>query len=191
MAPTQLTRRFQDAMVEALRLHGEQRRKGSQVPYLTHLLGTTAAVLHFGGDEDQAIAGLLHDAAEDQGGQARLDEIGRQFGSRVKEIVAGCTDTLETPKPAWRPRKIGYIHRMATEPAHVLLVSAADKLDNARALAADLRRRGPGYLANFAGGSDTPWYYRALVDAFRLRDVGPILAELDLAVSDVERLAGR
>ncbi len=189
MAPTRLTQRFQDAMVEAFGLHGADSRKGSHVPYMNHLLGTAAIVLHFGGDEDQAIAALLHDAVEDKGGRPRLELIGRQFGERVKAIVEGCTDTMETPKPEWRPRKEAYIRRIASEPADVLLVSAADKLDNARALVADLRVQGPGYLKNFKGGMETIWNYEALVDAYRQRDVGPIVTELALAVAEMRRLA--
>ncbi len=190
MAPTTLTQRFQDAMVEAFGLFRDDFRKGSRVPYMNHLLGTAAIVLHFGGDEDQAIAALLHDAAEDKGGQARLDLIGRQFGERVKAIVEGCTDTMVMPKPAWRPRKEAYIQRVAeTEPAYVLLVSAADKLDNVRALVADLRVHGPSYLDHFKGGRDSIWYYQALVEAYRRRDVGPIVTELELAVAEMRRLA--
>lgn len=176
-------------MVEAFRPFGADSRKGSHVPYMNHLLGTAAVVLHFGGDEDQAIAALLHDAAEDKGGRARLDLIGRQFGERVKAIVEGCSDTMEIPKPAWRPRKEAYIRRIATEPAYVLLVSAADKLDNARALVADLRVHGPAYLDNFKGGRDSIWYYDELGKAYRTRDVGPIVTELELAVAEMRRLA--
>jgi (p)ppGpp synthase/HD superfamily hydrolase len=188
--PTQLTPRFAEAMAEAFRLHGAQKRKGSEVPYMTHLLGTAAAVLHFGGDEDQAIAGLLHDAAEDQGGRPRLEAIRQQFGDRVAAIVDGCTDTFEEPKPDWRPRKEAYIARLAQEEEHVLLVSAADKLDNARAIVADLRKDGSKVWSRFRGGTGSLWYYRALVDAYRKTGrVGAILGELDAVVSEMERLA--
>ena len=192
MKPTVLAERFRDAMVEALRLHGGQERKGSRVPYMTHLLGTAAAVLHFGGDEDQAIAGLLHDAAEDQGGRATLEAIRQRFGDRVAEIVEGCTDTFEEKKPDWRPRKEAYLAKLAQEPQHVLLVSAGDKLDNARAIVADLRREQhrDALWSRFTGGAQSLWYYRALVEAYRKAGVGPIVEELDAAVSEMERLAG-
>ncbi|HTP25703.1 MAG TPA: HD domain-containing protein [Anaeromyxobacteraceae bacterium] len=189
MNPTILGERFRDAMVEALRLHARQERKGSRVPYMTHLLGTAAAVLHFGGDEDQAIAGLLHDAAEDQGGQPTLEAIRQKFGERVAEIVEGCTDTFEEKKPAWKPRKQAYIAKLAQEPKHVLLVSAADKLDNARAIVADLRQSGAKVWSRFNGGIDSLWYYRALVEAYQQAKVGPIALELEAAVSEMERLA--
>jgi len=188
--PTQLTPRFAEAMAEAFRLHRIQKRKGSEVPYMTHLLGTAAAVLHFGGDEDQAIAGLLHDAAEDQGGRPRLEAIREQFGDRVAAIVEGCTDSFEEPKPAWQPRKEAYVARLAREEEYVLLVSAADKLDNARAIVADLRKDGSKIWSRFRGGTGSLWYYRALVDAYRKTGrVGAILDELDAVVSEMERLA--
>jgi GTP pyrophosphokinase len=135
-------------MAFALSLHGGQERKGSRVPYMGHLLGTAAIVLHFGANEDQGIAALLHDAAEDQGGRPTLDAIVRRFGDRVAEIVEGCTDTFEDPKPDWRPRKEAYVARIPNEATHILLVSAADKLDSARAIVADLRvARGVGIEA--------------------------------------------
>ncbi len=199
--PTRLTERFGRALAEALRLHGDQERKGSRVPYVGHLLGTAALVLHFGGDEEQAIAGLLHDAAEDRGGRARLESIRVQFGSRVARIVEGCTDTLETPKPEWRPRKEAYLASLAHKAEEVLLVSAADKLDNARAIVADLRVHGDGVWSRFSGGREALWYHRALVEGFRKRsreigDGSPgrrlenLVRELDAAVTEMERLAG-
>jgi (p)ppGpp synthase/HD superfamily hydrolase len=191
MQSTQLTPRFVKAMEAAFRLHGAQERKGSKVPYMTHLLGTAAAVLHFGGDEDQAIAGLLHDAAEDQGGRPTLEAIRKEFGDRVAEIVEGCTDTFEAKKPEWRPRKEAYLARLAQEEEHILLVSAADKLDNARAIVADLRKDGPGLWSRFTGGTESLWYYRALVEAYpKTGRVGAVVRELDAVVSEMERLGG-
>jgi (p)ppGpp synthase/HD superfamily hydrolase len=198
MTPIRLTPRFGDAMARAFSLHGGQERKGSRVPYMAHLLGTAGIVLHFGGDEDQAIAGLLHDAAEDQGGVPTLEMIRREFGDRVAEIVEGCTDTLEDPKPAWEPRKRAYVARVPTEATHILLVSAADKLDNARAIVADLRAaRALGtagadqFWSRFKGGKDgTLWYYPALVEAYRKALGGPLAEELDAAVQEMARLAG-
>ncbi len=188
-APTKLTPRFDEALLFAVELHRNQERKGSRVPYVGHLLGTAATVIHFGGSEDQAIAALLHDAVEDQGGRPTLEKIREKFGPAVAEIVDGCTDSYEEPKPDWRPRKEQYIARIATKGPEVRLVSAADKLDNARAIVADLRVHGTGLWNRFTGGSASLWYYRALVDAFRTAGGGPIVDELDAAVDEMERLA--
>mgnify|MGYP005834630727 CR=1 FL=1 len=163
-----LSDRFAEALRLAFELHRSQRRKVSGEPYLSHLLGVCAIVLAYGGDEDAAIAALLHDAAEDQGGQATLAEIGRRFGEAVAATVEGCSDTLETPKPPWRQRKEAHLNRMATASADVLLVMAADKLDNARALRRELVRRGESVWAFFRGGHEgTLWYYRAMVTALQ------------------------
>lgn len=185
-------------MALAFSLHGDQERKGSRVPYMAHLLGTAGIVLHFGGDEDQAIAGLLHDAAEDQGGVPTLEMIRREFGDRVAEIVKGCTDTFEDPKPPWEPRKRAYIAKVPDEARHILLVSAADKLDNARAIVSDLRAvravgsaAADGFWSRFNGGKGgTLWYYPALVEAYRKALGGPLVEELDAAVREMARLAG-
>lgn len=196
MTPIRLTPRFGEALTLALFLHGGQERKGSRVPYMAHLLGTAGIVLSFGGDEDQAIAGLLHDAAEDQGGQPTLDLIRGRFGNGVAEIVGGCTDTYEDPKPPWEPRKRAYVAKLPSEAPHVLLVSAADKLDNARAIVADLRtarasgKGTAGFWSRFNGGKDgSLWYYPALVDAYRKALGGPLVEELDAAVQEMKRLA--
>jgi hypothetical protein len=186
---TKLTDRFERAMAEAFRLHRAQERKGSRVPYMGHLLGTAGLVLHFGGTEDQAIGALLHDAAEDCGGRPVLDAIRERFGPEVAEIVEGCTDTFETPKPDWRPRKEAYVRGLATKPAATLLVSAADKLDNARAIVADLRVHGEKVWDRFSAGRDVLWYYETLVEAFENRAVGPIVDELAAAVGTMQLLA--
>ncbi|MGA9525513.1 MAG: HD domain-containing protein [Myxococcaceae bacterium] len=188
--PTKLGPRFDEALQFAVTLHRTQERKGSGVPYVAHLLGAASAVLHFGGSEDEAIAALLHDAAEDQGGRATLEEIRNRFGEHVAHIVDGCTDTFEDPKPAWRPRKEAYIARIAQEAPEVRLVSAADKLDNARAIVADLREQGTELWKRFTGGAQTLWYYRALVEAFDKAGGGPIVKELAAVVDEMERLAG-
>jgi (p)ppGpp synthase/HD superfamily hydrolase len=163
-----LSRRFIEALGYAARLHARQFRKRTSRPYIGHLLSVTAIVLEYGGDEDMAIAALLHDAVEDQGGMPRLREIGKKFGPRVARIVDGCTDAYTEPKPPWRTRKEAYIHRVAHEPADVRLVSAADKLSNARETLADFRLRGNRVFAKFGGKKvGTLWYYRALIAAFR------------------------
>lgn len=161
-----LTERYDQALVYASNLHRDQMRKGTAIPYISHLLAVSALVLENGGDEDQAIAGLLHDAAEDQGGQRVLDEIERRFGPSVKAIVADCTDTLVEPKPPWRPRKEAYIARLPKKPQRSLLVSLADKVHNATAILVDLRRVGPELWQRFNGGRETIWYYTALSEVF-------------------------
>ena len=129
-----LTPRFDEALAYARMAHGFQKRKGSGIPYIAHLLEVSSLVLLHGGDEDEAIAGLLHDAPEDAGGRPRLEDIRATFGDRVAEIVDGCTDTYDQPKPAWRPRKEAYLVRIPDLSPSARLVSAADKYANARAL---------------------------------------------------------
>lgn len=188
---TPLSARFDEAMLWASELHRNQRRKGSQTPYVSHLLSVAALVLENGGDEDEAIAALLHDAAEDCGGRPTHDEIRRRFGVRVAAIVDGCTDSYETPKPAWRPRKEGYIERLEEASASVQLVSAADKLHNARCVLADFRREGERVWSRFAAPrKETLWYYRAVTDALRRHGPSPLVDELDRVVTELERLVG-
>jgi (p)ppGpp synthase/HD superfamily hydrolase len=187
---TRLTERFQAALQYAMVVHGGQERKGSGVPYATHLLGTAAIVLHFGGTEEQAIAALLHDAAEDQGGRDRLEDIRVRFGDAVAQMVHGCTDTFEDPKPDWEPRKRKYIEGIAAEDDATRLVSAADKLDNVRAITADLRLHGRGMLQRFKGGERTLWYYDELVKAYESAGTTPLVRELAAAVEQMKRLTG-
>jgi GTP pyrophosphokinase len=190
-----LTARFEEALVLAVRLHAGQTRKGTDTPYISHLLGVTGIVLEHGASEDEAIAALLHDAAEDQGGGATLEKIRDRFGETVAEIVAECTDSWTIPRPPWQERKEAYIARLRGASASVRLVSAADKLHNARTILADYRALGESLWSRFNGGREgTLWYYRALVDV--LRDTGPppmveasIIEELDRVVSELERLA--
>ncbi|MGJ4916216.1 HD domain-containing protein [Bradyrhizobium sp. HKCCYLRH2060] len=133
------------------------------MPYIAHLLSVSSRVLSAGGSEVQAIAGLLHDAAEDQGGQATLDEIRRLFGDGVAEIVADCTDSWAEQKPEWRPRKEAYLTQLPYKPASSLLVSLADKVDNAEAIARDLDEVGEMGWQRCTGKKDgTIWYYRSL-----------------------------
>lgn len=186
-----LSPRFDDALVYASRLHAGQARKGSAIPYVAHLLAVTAIVLEHGGSEDEAIAALLHDAVEDQGGPATRAEISRRFGESVALIVDGCTDTDIEPKPPWRERKEAYIAHVATASPSVRLVSAADKLHNARAILADYQQLGESLWDRFRGGRDgTLWYYRALTDAFAAAGTSPLVEELDRTVTELERLSG-
>jgi (p)ppGpp synthase/HD superfamily hydrolase len=184
--------KFEDALIYAARLHRDQARKGSDVPYVTHLLAVASIVSENGGTEDEVVAALLHDAPEDRGGRERLEEIRSRFGDEVAKIVDGCTDTYEDPKPDWRPRKEAYVAHVATAPAPVRLVSAADKLHNARSILADLRSLGDKLWDRFTGGKEgTLWYYRALVEAYAEAGKNPVVGELDRVVREVETLAER
>jgi GTP pyrophosphokinase len=183
--------RFERALIYAIRLHRVQRRKGSGTPYAAHLLGVASLVLEDGGSEDEAIAALLHDAAEDQGGRARLDDIEREFGAHVAHIVDGCTDTHISPKPPWRPRKEAYVAELASHDASVRRVSLADKLYNARAILLDYRSLGDDLWERFDPASDQLWYYRALVSAFRETTQSPLVDELDRVVTELEHAIGK
>lgn len=187
-----LTNRFVDALGYAAELHLHQRRKGKGQPYVGHLLGVAAIVIHHGGGEDEVIAALLHDAVEDQGGLPRLHEIREKFGERVAQIVDGCTDSYEASgeKRDWGERKRAYIEKVAHEPAGVRLVSAADKLANAREILADYRGEGDAVFNRFKGGKQgTLWYYRTLVNVFRKAGASPLIDELDRVVSELESLS--
>lgn len=187
-----LTQRFVEALRYAAELHQFQRRKGKGQPYVGHLLGVAAIVIQHGGGEDQVIAALLHDAVEDQGGLPRLDEIREKFGEQVARIVDGCTDSYEArgEKRAWAERKRAYIERVAKENADVRLVSAADKLANAREILADYRVEGDEVFKRFQGRKDgTLGYYRQLVDVFRKAGTSALVEELERVVSELEKLA--
>jgi (p)ppGpp synthase/HD superfamily hydrolase len=185
-----LSTRFQDALAYAARLHREQLRKGTEIPYTAHLLGVTSIALQHGATEDEAIAALLHDAVEDQGGPATREEIRKLFGEEVARIVDGCTDTDVSPKPPWRQRKETYIRHIREASPSVRLVSASDKVDNARAILADYRQCGESVWDRFKGGKEgTLWYYRSLVGAFTAAGTNPLVQELDRIVSEIERMA--
>ncbi|KAF0247345.1 MAG: guanosine polyphosphate synthetase/pyrophosphohydrolase [bacterium] len=185
-----LTERFEEALIYATRLHAKQIRKGTGVPYIAHLLSVAALVLEQGGDEDQAIAALLHDAIEDQGGLPIQEEILKRFGQQVTDIVVGCTDSDTVPKPPWRERKERYIAHIRTAPIETRRVSMADKLHNARSVLIDFRQVGHEVWGRFRGGKEgTLWYYRAMVEAFRQAGNSTIVDELDRVVSELERLA--
>ncbi len=186
-----LSERFCDALVFAARLHAEQRRKLSGEPYVAHLLRVAGMVLEHGADEDEAIAALLHDAVEDQGGAATGRLIGERFGPRVAEIVRGCSDTDQTPKPPWRQRKEAYLARLRGAPASVRLISAADKLDNVRSILAAYRVLGERTWERFRGGRDgTLWYVRNVVDVLKQAGGSLLTDELDRAVGELCRVLG-
>lgn len=181
--------RLSEAAAFALRIHAEQTRKGSETPYISHLLGVASLVLEHGGDEEQAMAGLLHDAVEDQGAH-QLDVIRDRFGARVAAIVAGCTDADTLPKPPWQARKEAYIAHLEHAGPDIWLVSCSDKLHNARAICTDLRTHGSVVFDRFKGGRDgTLWYYATLSGAFERLMPGPLAAELAGAVREMQRLS--
>ncbi len=147
-------------------------------------------VLKHGGSEDEAIAALLHDAVEDQGGRPTLQEIRRRFGKRVAAIVEGCSDAFETPKPPWAERKRKHLAKIRRAPASARLVTAADKLDNARAILADYRVMGERLWSRFNGRNQgTLGYYRRMVQALRAASPSPLVEELDRVVTEIEQVA--
>lgn len=187
MEQTILTDRFKEALVLATDLHADQRRKGSGIPYVAHLLGVASLVLEYGGTEDETIAALLHDAVEDQGGKQTRQLIAEKFGEEVAQIVDGCTDADTNPKPEWRPRKRAYLDHLANAAPSVLLVSACDKLYNVRTILTDYRKIGEKIWERFRGGKEgSLWYYKSLVVEYRKTAVNSSLCdELDRAVQDL------
>ena len=191
---TTLTDRFTEALVYCAQIHRTQTRKGKPTPYVAHLLSAAALVLEDGGDEDEAIAALLHDSLEDQPDKTSREDIGQRFGDRVLSLVAACSDTPPDykggPKPPWRQRKEAYLLHVRSGASGALRVSLADKVHNTRELLADYRREGDDMWSRFnAGKADQLWYLRSLVVAFRQGGAqGPLLDELDRLVSELERL---
>jgi (p)ppGpp synthase/HD superfamily hydrolase len=183
--------RFLRAFAFAAEKHRGQTRKASTIPYIAHLMGVASLVLEFGGDEDSAIAALLHDVVEDCGGVPILKEVRRRFGARVAKIVDGCTDAYTVPKPPWRERKETYIRHLKTADAGTRLVSAADKLNNVRSIIADYREVGEVVWERFNGGREgTLWYYRALLNEF-LRKPNRLIREFALAVAELEAISAK
>ena len=181
-----------EAVAEASRYHADQFRKGTQIPYLAHLLSVAALVLEDGGSEQEAIAALLHGAVEDAGGKPTLQGIRERFGDEVAMIVEACSDTDVVPKPPWRKRKEDYLAHLADEktPESVLRVSLADKLHNARAILSDYRRLGDDLWSRFntKSGDDQLWYYRSLAKIFLSRLPGAMSNELDHVVKELDWL---
>jgi (p)ppGpp synthase/HD superfamily hydrolase len=189
--PPRLGKRLQQAFRYAARNHAGQARKGTAVPYLSHLMAVTSLVLEAGGDEEMAIAALVHDVVEDCGGMPRLREIRKQFGPRVAKIVEGCTDSFGEPKPEWIERKKDYLREVKHADRETRLVSASDKLHNVRTILADYRQDGEKIWSRFNGKKEgTLWYYRALSDEYA-RQPNRITRELEIAVSQLERAARR
>ena len=186
-----LSGRLDEAFAYARDVHQNQTRKGSNTPYLGHLIGVASIVLDDGGSEDEAIAGLLHDAAEDHGGRERLADIRRRFGDAVARIVEDCTDSWEIPTPPWAERKRAYIEHARRLPASSLRVSAADKVHNSYAILRDLRNVGEKVWERFsAPADDVVAYYEGLVRAYREAGGGRLVDELDRIVRGIRREMG-
>jgi len=187
---------FGEALAYATQLHSKQIRKGTEIPYISHLLAVSSIALENGADEETAIAAILHDAVEDQGGKSTAEAIRLRFGNKVADIVQACSDTDAIPKPPWRKRKEDYLAHLQTASREALLVSASDKLHNSRAILADQRQLGSRIWDRFTGGREgSLWYYRSLVTIFRERfaKLDPehlsLIDELERVVSEIERLA--
>ena len=178
--------RFAEALIYTTEIHELQRRKGTNIPYIAHLLAVASLVLEDGGDEDEAIAALLHDAIEDTA--VTFDDVAARFGAKVAAIVQGCSDTDVMPKPPWRARKDAYLAHLADAPREVVRVSLADKVHNARSVLFDYRLMGDELWTRFNPDADQLWYYRSLVDVFRRVSRSPLVDELDRVVTELERL---
>jgi (p)ppGpp synthase/HD superfamily hydrolase len=182
--------RFREALVFAFQLHSHQVRKASRTPYISHLLSAAATAIQFGADEDEAIAALLHDAIEDQGGERTRQEIRELFGERVVEIVNGCTDSDTNPKPPWRQRKEAYLDHLKSAPHSVRLVVACDKLHNARSILIDYRSLGDELWQRFTGKKDgTLWYYNSISEIFQTFGPHPLFEELVRVIDQINALA--
>lgn len=184
------TERLDRALALATHAFRDVRRKGTDIPYLAHLLAVMVTVAEHGGDEDQLVAAVLHDYLEDIEGSSR-DQLDRDFGPRVGALVAGLSDTVERPKPAWRPRKEAYIAHLARAKPDLKLISVADKLHNARCLERDLRQVGDEVWGRFSAPRDaTLWYYRAVVTALAADWMHPLVDELRAVVVSIHLAAG-
>ena len=187
-----LTDRFSEAASLAASLHQSQNRKGTQIPYVAHLFAVAAKVLEWGGDEDTAIAALLHDAVEDQGGLETAALIRDRFGERVEALVLACSDSTVSggAKPPWRERKETYVAHLRSAELDLALIAAADKLHNLTAMVNDLRREGPGTLRRFTGApAEQVWYFSAIVEALEPHAAALPLDELRERIEDFRRLA--
>jgi (p)ppGpp synthase/HD superfamily hydrolase len=185
-----LSSKFDEALTFAASLHRHQHRKGTPTPYLSHLLAVSSLVLEHGGSEVEAVAALLHDAVEDYG-ETALSDIRERFGEEVSEVVLGCTDSQEEPRPPWRKRKEHYLQHLRHATPSVLLVASADKLHNARSILLDYRHVGEELWLRFAGGREgVLWYYSELVKT--LREAGAparLVSELERSVQTLSSLA--
>jgi len=175
-----------EALAYAAAVHDGQLRKGTTVPYLSHLLAVAALVAEDGGSPVELAAALLHDAAEDHGGRARLEDIERRFGAEVAGIVAECSDTLETVREPWRVRKQRYLDRLPRAGDGAVRVSLADKVANLRTIVDGYRAIGERFWERFDDDSDALWYYRGALAALRARSASPLVAELSALLAALE-----
>ena len=193
---TKLSGRFDEAFRYAHEAHKTQTRKGTETPYIGHLMGVASIVLDDGGTEDEAIAALLHDAAEDQGGRPRLADIRARFGDQVARIVEDCTDSWDSQREPWAERKQAYVEHARTLGPSGLRVSAADKVHNAYAILRDLRNAGESVWSRFSvTPDDVMSYYEALVRAYRSapgmsKDGSRLVDELDRIIRGIRREMG-
>jgi (p)ppGpp synthase/HD superfamily hydrolase len=186
-----LGERFEQALVLTHRLHQVQVRKGLKVPYISHLMSVAALVLEDGGDEDEAIAALLHDAVEDQGGAATRELIRAQFGDRVAAIIDGCTELQRQPKPPWQERKTQHLARLVGASPAVCRVTLADKLHNVRSLLADYQTLGEDLWDRFGGGREgTLWYYQQIVAVMEPQVSGTLIKALTQSVQQLQLTGG-
>jgi (p)ppGpp synthase/HD superfamily hydrolase len=184
--------RFNEAFLFAAEKHAGQTRKKTAVPYISHLMGVASLVLEAGGGEDEAVAALLHDVVEDCGGDPVLEKVRQSFGDRVATIVNGCTDSYTVPKPEWKQRKVEYLDRLRQAEDDVRLVSAADKLHNARTILADYRQEGDAIWDRFNGLRDgTLWYYRSVLDVLHAGKPNRLIDELENVVTELETLVNK
>ncbi|MDT5327690.1 MAG: hypothetical protein QOF25_4842 [Mycobacterium sp.] len=185
-----LSERFDEALKLASDLHRTQTRKGGDIPYVGHLLSVASLVIEGGGTETQAIAGLLHDAVEDQGGPPTLAAIRERFGDDVAKIVAECSDTDVVPKPPWKKRKQDYVDHLGYASEATILVSLCDKLDNARAILRDYRVHGSELWKRFSVNDPQEhlWYYRSLLAVYKTRNSTWLVAELERVLGELEDL---
>ena len=187
----QLTKKYFEAVEFAALAHASAVRKRTNIPYICHPLAVSAYVLEAGGDEDQSIGGLLHDVAEDCGGEPRIDEIRLKFNSRIADIVRGCSDSLEVnpdKKAPWRTRKELHIAKLKTASKDVLIVTAADKLHNARAIATDYLNIGEEIWTRFnADAEGVRWYYQEIFNVLNQHDVPEqLLRPLEVALNIIQ-----
>lgn len=185
----ELSERFEEAFLLANQLHAEQKRKGTSIPYISHLIGVASLVMEDGGDEDEVISALLHDAVEDQGGKKTLELIRDEFGNHVARIVEGCTDSFRFPNFTWIKRKERHLEKLADGSPAVIRVALADKLYNARSLTRDLRTVGKSVWDRFNCTPDQMlWYYNQLVLLFQMKSTSPNVFELNRTVMEMDSL---
>ncbi len=184
---TRLSEKFDEALKFASSAHREQTRKGTTIPYITHLMAVASIVGENGGDEELMIAALLHDSMEDQG--ISHDEIKKHFGERVAGVVEACSDSFTKPKPPWRERKEKHIAHLRKANSDVRLVSAADKIHNANSILSDFRKEGVTVWKRFnAGPKEILWYYESVVEALRDGWYHPLIDELAETVKKLAKI---